>query len=575
MPTEVYQEPVAISIDLLEAEPLVPGGTHFEAYPFPFLRKTGRKTDLELPTLAIENPFLKVTVAPTLGGRILRIFDKRTSTDVLPYSAQLEVHEGGRRGVRLNAGLTWSLLGGERASDLGPVDFQVVESADQESPAGVWLAEIVAGQGISVHLGISLPGDSALLNLEMRAVNRTFAAVSYDPSINAYGVFGKEFLTPGSAGFYDEDRRCGLILDEGDSFIGRAEFSHSCLRASRLRRAGFLAPFQTDAWSLQLSVFSGLTGVIQMSAAAALSLSQELVLQSAQPLGGKFVLHIPSTGAVEAAVEMTPAEHEAFAIGSLPTPPEGAVLLDNNRNELLRWPSFISPLDGTEQVAPTTPTSVAGLDERSLKEGCFSPVTRLPALTLLAIARLRSSDKERAAALLNDALSAGAEHPIVWWLKSISVPGTEEGAELLNAHYLAPLEPLLRASSFLAQAETGKDPNPLLDPLQDNPDAMTEVACWLWKCGMFQDLSRWVDECLRHRDVPMLRYVLASALLKWSRMAVEAAQHVAAAQSKPVNPPYPWRDEEFEVLQDLAEAFPEDLRLRDLLQYRPLPGTSR
>jgi hypothetical protein len=98
----------------------------------------------------------------------------------------------------------------------------------------------------------------------------------------------------------------------------------------------------------------------------------------------------------------------------------------------------------------------------------------------------------------------------------------------------------------------------------EDPDAAAEVAVQLLEAGLLEDLATWVDECLRHHDTPMLRYLLAYALLTSSRMTAEAAQHVAQAAKSPLTPPYPWRETEIEALKALAGAFPDNARLAEL-----------
>ena len=97
-----------------------------------------------------------------------------------------------------------------------------------------------------------------------------------------------------------------------------------------------------------------------------------------------------------------------------------------------------------------------------------------------------------------------ADDPLLWWGKAVALrlAGEDNEQELLNAHFLAPLEPALRAESFLSQPiNPDGAPSPLLASLAENPEEFIEVACLLIDCGLFDQASRWIDEALRHRDL--------------------------------------------------------------------------
>ena len=139
-------------------------------------------------------------------------------------------------------------------------------------------------------------------------------------------------------------------------------------------------------------------------------------------------------------------------------------------------------------------------------------------------------------------------------------------AELLNAHYLAPMEPALRAESFLSHPiQPDRDPNPLLRPLAEDPSQFVEVACLLMEAGLFDQASRWIDEAVRHVDLPMLRYLMAYSLLVATKLGIEASEQMRLAGDLPFGPPFPIRPFERKVLEALRDVFPNDLRLRGYL----------
>jgi hypothetical protein len=161
---------------------------------------------------------------------------------------------------------------------------------------------------------------------------------------------------------------------------------------------------------------------------------------------------------------------------------------------------------------------------------------------------------------------------LLWWDKALAARLDEQDnqSEILNAHFLAPLEPALRAESFLSQPiSLDPEPNRLLASLEENAEEFIEVACLLIEAGLYDQASRWIDESLRHRDLPMLRYLMAYCLLTATRLGAEASDQIRIAAQSPVAPPFPYRDLEKTVIDVLRKSFPDD---RNLEVYQRLLG---
>jgi tetratricopeptide (TPR) repeat protein len=182
---------------------------------------------------------------------------------------------------------------------------------------------------------------------------------------------------------------------------------------------------------------------------------------------------------------------------------------------------------------------------------------------------------------IEQALLFDAEDHLAWWSQAVLArlmgSDEEEAGVLLNAHYLAPLEPALRAESFLSQsAMMGKEPSSILRPLAESPEQFVEVACLLLDMGLYDQATRWIDEALRHGDLAMLRYLQAFAYLSASRMSVDAAEQVAAAGRLPFGPPLPWRDIEGVALRFLRDRFSADSTLASYLElYERFGGSPK
>lgn len=556
MATEIFEDTLDLQIPLLEAEPIEPG----PAYPMPRLRPLGQSELRTFRVYLLENPYLRVTVVPALGGRILSLFDKRTGVEILRRHATLALREEGRRGVILPEGIQLRLDGEDRLNALGNVASVAEEGEDADAEGAIWLAETSMANGLGFHLRLSLPPDRAELRIEARILNRTFHAIPYDGEI---AVYLGEGAWQGNA-FYSPSRDAGVAVF-GDRLFDGVRVENGTLRFARFGENRELGPRQVDVWNVSLVPLSGLGGVSAASSAAAAHFGADaLKIQASRELHGqKLVLLTEQGQTLEAPADLYPEHALEIAYASLPSRPVSLVLLGPDREEVLRAdrasaasetpPSLPRPTFHWNAL-PESPTRA------DLSRLTFEVPYRHLAHTQLAILSLREDDLTEADASFESALAYNADDPLLWWGKALAarMAGREgEATELLNAHFLAPLEPALRAEAFLTQPlAMGKEANPLLAPLADTPEDFIEVACLLIEHGRLDQASRWIDEALRHRDLAMLRLLMADCLLRGTRMVAEAADHLAAATRIPA-PPYPWRATEREALERLHTRFPE------------------
>jgi len=562
MSTDIFEEPLEVEIGLLEAD-----APTAESYPYPSLKATSAVQRRSFRAVVLENGLVRAAFVPALGGRLLSFYDKRTGVELLS-SGPLVLEAGGRRGARLLAGVELHLDGAERLTSLGAVQF-AAEEPDEDRPGGLWLSEAVTGTGLSWHLYVTLPKDRAELRFEARAFNRTFQGVPYSaglllPARSVNRCMDRAFFSAdggqGIAVIGDRGRWTGAIAD-------------GMLRVARFPETKTLAPRQLDTWGLSVVPFSGLDSISAVSQYAASHVDAEQIsIQASRPLRQhKLVLLTQSGQSLEAPVEVDP---PSISVIKLPEPLKAVALMDPSRDVVLKWEVDWDPVMPGESI-------IGGANEsyRSFKSYMSSPDDELEAMTfevgirhlaqgLLGSRALAAGDFETADQRFEQALLYNAEDHLTWWMKALSKrrheSTGEEPAELMNAHYLAPLEPALRAESFLSQPRAfEKEPSALLKQMDEYPESFVEVAALLVEARLFEEAARWIGEALRHADLPMLRYLLAYSHLEASGLDLEAAQQVAAAASEPLGPPYPWRSIEIEVLRALAERFPDNRRLED------------
>lgn len=551
MPSDVYEDPLELEVEILEAGPPTA-----DSYPYPHLRQTGSRTKRTFRSLVLENAYLRAAVVPTLGGRIVSLLDKRTGVEVLPPPV---VVPGGRRGARMIGGIELHLDGRERLTSLGAVQF-AAEEGDEDRPASLWLGESVTGEGTSWHCHLSLPHERAELLLESRIFNRFEAPVPYNGGL----------MLPAQTDVRANGSLC-LATSKGVGVVFATALEgwhcgHSDGRVTltRFQTCRTLAPRQLDTWRAAIVPVSGLEQVHAASGSGALAvLSNKVQIQVTERLpSGKVVILTNEGQTLEAPVQAYPEQVLELAL------PEGAAavaLMDVSRRVLIRWDSNWRPADAEtppvlrlEASEPLDPVIAA-----------FEVGTRHFAYAKLGMEAMSSGEWSEAESYLEQALLYNGEDHLSWWFKALSkrLSGeeAEESPELLNAHYLAPLEPALRAESFLAQPKTMElEANPVLKPFSEHPESFVEVACLLIEAGLFEQASYWLDESLRHEDLPMLRYLLAYCHLRVTKLNVEIAKELAAAGAKPLGPPYPWRSIELAALRALAASHPSDSRLREL-----------
>lgn len=540
MATELFEDTVDLTVEILETEPIAPG----PSYPMPRLRRTGSSAARTFQTAILENLYLRVTLAPSLGGRLVSLFDKRTGTEILPQETIFTSE--GRRGVALRTGMVLRLDGEDRLNALGSVSTMLQESEDPESPGSILIAETSLANGLSFHLRFFLASDRAELILEGRISNRTLQPKPYDGELAFFVGEG----TWDGATFYSPGRSAGFALFSEELFEG-ARHENGVLRFARFGEPRLLSGRQVDTWTVRLAPLSGLGAepVATPHGAISIDAEQTRIQTTAKRMGHKLVILTEDGRTLEAPVDIYPEHVLEIPHQNLGASPNAIVLLDPAREEILKVP-------------PPLKEKRVGL----LRE-TFDPGTRYLAYTRLGIDALRERDFAKADERFEQALMYNADDPLLWWekalLRRLAEPDNEN-AELLNAHYLAPLEPALRAEAFLAQPlDLGRDPSPLLASLEENPEEFIEVACLHIEHGQLDQASRWIDEALRHQDLAMLRILMAFCLLKGTQMVTEAAEHLAAANRVP-GPPYPWREVELDAIRALLERFPLDEHLQRL-----------
>jgi tetratricopeptide (TPR) repeat protein len=558
MPVDVAEDSLELMIELLEAGAPTP-----TSYPYPSLKRTGRLDRRTFRSIILENPYLRATIVPELGGRILRLEDKRSQTDVWPFNPTLTLVDGGLRGADCLAGLQVLTGFDARLNSMGAVSNSPDFTDEESDPAGIWWGEL-CGDGISVNCRYSLPAEEAFLEVEVRAFNRNLTPVAYNGGLS-FGLKDGSWRAMGQNWLWS-DATSELLVASSDFLLDFAE-RNAVHRFDHLR---YLAPRQLDAWSVR--IYPSSIGRTLRNANSSVAVGwdlEELAIQATTSASGsKIVIRTQDDATMELPTDLFPEHRTSISLESLGGEIAELVILDSTRTELVR----ASQLPETSDLTRSADESSAGNycsdadNGETLSRSAFDIRQRHLAHLLLAYRHLAAKNYALAASSIEQSLLFNAEDHLAWWLKAIAerLAGGEgeERPELLNAHFLAPLEPALRAESYLSSPSQSKEKAAVLTPLAEIPEAFVEVACLLLEANLLEEAAKWLDEAIRHEDLPMLRYLLAYAYLKGSRMDVQAAEQVQMAVRPEATPPYPWRTIEIRALNELAQRFPADSSLK-------------
>lgn len=554
MSAQVYEQVLDITLPVVDAVPV-------EGQYWPNLRLSGREEVREVPVFVLENGLVRFKIAPTLGGRVVEIHDKRTRLDVLP-GGSFSIKEGGLRGVMGVFGGDFELFGQGRGNGLGVVEGVSQEPLEDDSPAAVFLHELAVPSGLGWTACLTLYPDRADLVVDLRVQNRTMSVIPVQPGMTFWCGEGIRPVEGSPNHYYDVDRDAGFGFEWLEGWCASEIAEPGQVRLFAPGAGAGLGPRRVESMKFRLIPWSGLGKCDVAGGRAAAGLGSKLKVQVPENLiAGKMFLKTADGQTFEAPADLTPLEMSVSDVSSLPSEAVGFLLRDFAKDEVLSFDRTVTRIE--QQLEGPVP--LRGLSERASEswtdlwmrflkgdEADFRPFAHAAGFEHvghigLAVQAIRLGDWTGADRSLAAAVSTNDQDAFVWWLRAAVsrnaglVKADEERADLMNAHYLDPMEPLLRAEALLSSDLTEmREPSPLSRPFFENPESALEVACMLLECGLLEDMYRFGDEVLRHGEVPGLRELMAYALRRHSRMEAAAAEHSAAAKKGSVRL-MPWR----------------------------------
>ncbi len=577
MPVSVRLDTLAISCNF--GEPVLPPASDYwhdskTHYPYQRFLESKEVIQRTIRILVVENSYVEYSFFPEFGCRLVGIRDKRTGKWALDLPHEIILVKGD-----WDHGVSFGTL---ELSSFAPdsTDFEVEHDNDSEDVASVVFYETLPILQVSCQVRISLNSDSPWLDVDCSMVNRAMSCCQVETGIGisssgqTSAVYGKDWLCVSQRG---DDSWLSIRFFEGDFTETRR--SDRSTELVRLNSSHVLAGAMNDNWSLSLCLLTGIANVDFLTEEFGIGVAESkltIVSQFGKP---KCQIQLTSVKgeSFQSAADLyseQPFQASLLGIGELASisishgEEHFQHSFENQRAMCLKEGQLCKL--GIEEVAFWTGSKAIQEAIELINLGQDPSVCARAALihagdraianTILSIHTCRDSDWDASLAHLDQALAHEASNGLLWWMRAVinrQRAQSDDQPDRLNAHFLLPMEPALRAEAFLSQAAvTSMDPIPLIASVALHQWAAAEIAALYWNLGLFRDVVRWVDECCRHRESSWLRIVYAAAYLKLKGKEMETHTQLQFAKRVGIGAPFPTTEMEFRILDELRKRFP-------------------
>lgn len=173
---------------------------------YPYFRFEGysltpRQHDWKVVTL--ENPYIKVLIAPEIGGKILGAFDKKTGKDFIYYNRVIKFREIAMRGPWTSGGIEFNFGDiGHTPTTATPVDY--LTRSNDDGSVSCFVAALDLSSRTQWTVEIRLPADKAYFETHSSWSNPTNSSTSLYHWMNAAADASPDlqFVYPGT-GYID------------------------------------------------------------------------------------------------------------------------------------------------------------------------------------------------------------------------------------------------------------------------------------------------------------------------------------------------------------------------------------
>jgi tetratricopeptide (TPR) repeat protein len=147
-------------------------GAEGRIYPYPLYDNlTNVRSEQSYHLVYLENEYVKIAIAPEIGGRLLSALDKTDNYDYVYHQHVIKPALIGLIGAWISGGIEWNIPHHHRASTFLPVQYRTEANADGGKT--VWVGELEVRQRMRWAVGYTLHPGSSVLECSVRIVNRT------------------------------------------------------------------------------------------------------------------------------------------------------------------------------------------------------------------------------------------------------------------------------------------------------------------------------------------------------------------------------------------------------------------
>jgi tetratricopeptide (TPR) repeat protein len=179
-------------------------GAEGRIYPYPLYDNlTNQRGEKSYHLVYLENEYVKIAIAPEIGGRLLLALDKTDNYDFIYHQHVIKPALIGLIGAWISGGIEWNIPHHHRATTFLPVQWRTEESADGSKT--IWVGELEIRHRMSWAVGYTLHPGSSVLTCSVRILNRTplahtmlcFANVAVSANENYQIIFppGTQWVT--------------------------------------------------------------------------------------------------------------------------------------------------------------------------------------------------------------------------------------------------------------------------------------------------------------------------------------------------------------------------------------------